>query len=256
MYNLNVEEFFAALRKKDNLLFGTNISQRQVDGLQALLDAGRFESRVHLAHVLAEVYWETGGGMYPVKETVYRNSKDKNPSDATVIARLDRAWKKGQLVWVKVPYWREGFFGRGQIQVTHKDNYKKASAIVDIDLVAHPERALELPVSAEIAVEGCKAGIFTGKKLSDFDKPDGYDHANARMIVNGDWKVVGPHIVRYAEKFESALKAGAWMLLPAGPSVIMPKAENKAAAAAADNSDNWFAAVVKIIAGFFRKREK
>jgi hypothetical protein len=53
---------------------------------------------------LSEVYHETGGQMLPVKETVYAHSKDRNPSDAAVIKRLDTAYVKGKLPWVSKPY--------------------------------------------------------------------------------------------------------------------------------------------------------
>ncbi|MDK3020766.1 hypothetical protein [Pseudodonghicola flavimaris] len=207
--------FYAALRKRDSGIFGTALSQRQVDGLEALLDACAGLSLHHAAHVLGESYHETGGGMFPVKETVYRSSKDLRPSDATVIGRLEAAWRKGKLPWVRAPYWREGWFGRGVIQLTHADNYRRASALVGIDLVSHPEAALEPAISARIAAEGCATGLFTGRKLTDFDLPGGgYDHAAARAIVNGDARLNGLKVSGYAEAFERALRAAGWGVAP------------------------------------------
>jgi len=222
---MNRTIFFQSLRARNSGVFGTFLSQRQVDGIEALLDAMLLWPVAYVANVLAQGYRETGGGMYPVKETVYRSSKDQNPSDATVKARLTRAWKKGQLPWVKRDYWSGGMFGRGQIQITWEDNYRKMSAVVGVDLVAEPGRALELPISAKIAAEGMKRGMFTGKKLSDYDGPDGFDHFNARDIVNGDKRKhdrgspesVGALIARYAAAFESALRAAGWREEPAQP---------------------------------------
>lgn len=201
--------YYRALRARDNDLFGSALSQRQVDGMEALLDAMHGYPLDHAAHVLAECYHETGGGMYPVKETVYRHSKNKNPSDAKVIARLDAAWKKGQLSWVREPYWREGWFGRGLIQLTHLSNYRNASALVGVDLVSQPDRALDVAISAEIAAEGCRVGLFTGAALSDYDG-ETYDHYNARDIVNGDKRKNGQAIATHAESFTEALVAGDW----------------------------------------------
>ncbi|AGH16000.1 hypothetical protein DVVG_00014 [Dunaliella viridis virus SI2] len=220
---MNKQAFFEALRKQDSGLFGTSLSQRQVEGTEALVDALSGFSLPHAAHVLAESYHETGGGMYPVKETVFPHSKNKNPSDATVIARLDRAFAKGQLTWVRTPYWRGGMFGRGQIQITHEDNYRKASALVGVDLVSNPGRALELPISAKIAAEGCRSGMFTGLKLADFDGPDGYDHHNARAIVNGDKHVMGATMVKYGRAFEKALREAGWGRMK--PSAPLPPRE-------------------------------
>lgn len=202
--------FFAALRARNSGVFGTSLSQQQVEGTESLLDALDGFTLPHAAHVLAEVYHETGGGMWPVKETVYRTSKDRDPSDAQVIARLNVAWAKGQLPWVRAPYWRDGWFGRGQIQLTHAENYRNASALVGVDLVSDPSRALEPVVSAKIAAEGCRSGMFTGKRLADFDGPGGYDHAAARSIVNGDTRAMGPTIAGHAAAFEAALDAAGW----------------------------------------------
>jgi len=209
---MNRKEFFAQLRRRDSGVFGTRLTQGQVDGTEALLDVMEGWSLPHVAHVLAEVYHETGRGMMPVKETVFPGHKDKNPSDAEVIRRLDRAWARGQLTWVKEPYWRDGWFGRGQIQITWEDNYVKASALTGVDLISHPEKALDLKISAKIAAYGCQAGMFRGRKLSDYDGLP-YRHADARNIVNGDARKVGPEIEQIALAFEKALKAGQWGLI-------------------------------------------
>ena len=201
--------FFSALRKRESGVFGTSLSQGQVDGCEALLAACAGYPLAHTAHVLAEVHHETGGGMLPVKETVFPYSKNRNPSDATVKARLDRAWGKGQLPWVSKPYWRNGWFGRGQIQLTHEANYRKMTPVVGVDLVRQPSKALDLPISAKIAAVGCSKGMFTGKRLSDFNGPP-YDHHRARAIVNGDTRTVGPKIAAAAAEFEDALRAAKW----------------------------------------------
>lgn len=220
---MNRAAFFTSLRRRDSGVFGTSLSEKQVKGVEALLDACEGYPLSEAAHVLAEVYRETGGGMWPVKETVYPHSKDKNPPDSVVIARLERAWQRGQLPWVRVPYWRDGWFGRGQIQLTHEDNYRKASALVDVDLVSNPSAALNLEVSAKIAAEGCRAGMFRGHRLADFDRPDGYDHYNARDIVNGDKKAVGDEIARYGAAFERALESAGWRSPPImPPDVLIP----------------------------------
>lgn len=216
--------FFAALRA-DRRVFGSSLSQRQVDGLEALLAALRGFPRAHAAHVLGECYHETGGGMYPVKETVFANHRDKNPSDATVIARLNKAYAKGQLPWVSKPYWRDGWFGRGFVQITHRVNYSNLSPVVGVDLIANPSKALEPKIAAEIAAEGCRLGLFTGKKLADYDRAGGFDHYNARAIVNGDKAANGPMVALYAEAFDAALDAADWNRRPP----VLPDVEPVAA---------------------------
>lgn len=177
--NVNRALFFDNLRMSMG-----SMDQRQVDGISAILDAAEKAglSKWHTSYVLANVYRETGGGMYPIKETVYRSHKDQNPSDATVKSRLTTAWRKGQLPWVKSDYWSDGWFGRGQIQITHKYNYDK------FGISDNPSAALDTEISAQIAVDGMSNGSFTGKRLGDYDFPDDMDNEpkyNPRRIVNG-----------------------------------------------------------------------
>ena len=202
---MNRSKFFAALRARNSGLFGTNLSTPQVQGIEALLDAGRALPLHHMANVLAQVHHETGGGMYPIKETVFPHHKNKNPTDAEVIRRLDRAFAGGKLPWVKSAYWRGGAFGRGQLQITHARNYAKFG-------ISNFADALKLDVSARIAVDGMSDGHFTGKKLSDFNFPQDLDNpprTDPRRIVNGvdgsDDKVQEHHMA-----FAAALEASGW----------------------------------------------
>ena len=193
--------FFDAVRTS---VFGGRMTQQQVDGTSALLAAGErygVTDPHHMANVSAQVFHETGGYMLPIKETVMPSHKDKNPSDATVIGRLDRAFAKGQLSWVKTPYWREGWFGRGPLQITHMRNYEKLGKRIGVDLFKNRDMALDKNIGASIAVVGMKEGLFTGKKLADFAFPGALNapaKSNPRRIVNGvdgtDAKIAGYHL--------------------------------------------------------------
>ena len=190
--------FYRSLRRRESGVFGTFLSQGQVDGMEALLNAGRGLPLHHLANVLAQVARETGRRMAPVRETFA-------DTDAQAIARLERAWARGHLTWVRTPYWRDGWFGRGQIQLTHESNYRKFG-------ITNPSDALKRDVSARVAVEGMRDGKFTGRKLSDYDFPAALDYPpsrNPRRIVNGqdgsDAQVAGYH-----RDFAAALIAGGY----------------------------------------------
>ena len=135
--------------------------------------------RNQCANVLAQVNWETGGTMMPVRETFAT-------SDQTAKTRLTKAWKAGKLPWVKRDYWSSGFFGRGFIQLTHESNYRKAGKAVGVDLVAKPSLALDPVISAKTTIMGMRDGWFTGKKLSDYITLSRSDFTAARAIVNGD----------------------------------------------------------------------
>ena len=205
---MNRAAFYASVRSRSSGVFGTSLSQQQVEGVEAILDEAekRGTSIFHLSAILAEAYHETGGQMQPVKETVYATSKDRNPSDATVIKRLDAAFAKGQLKWVKTPYWREGWFGRGLIQLTHEENYNKFGVT--------KQQALDLKTSVRIVFDGMEKGLFTGRKLEDYDVLSlthppikSFKYYASRSIVNGDMAENGKLIDQYGRAFEAALKA-------------------------------------------------
>ena len=223
---MNRVKFFNALRTSSSVLFGSSLTTPQVMGVDDLLDAGKDLPLHHMANVLANVHHETGGGMYPVKETVLPNHNDRLPSDAEVKRRLEAAWSSGRLrqVGVRTPYWRGGAFGRGQIQITHDKNYRKFG-------ITNYSDALKRDVSARIAVKGMRDGMFTGKKLSDYDFPSALNNpprTNPRRIVNGpdgnDDKVRAMHVA-----FVWALEAGGW-----------------------GETGNWLSRLINAIMGFFK----
>lgn len=226
------DAFYSELRKARTKLFGTRLSQANVDGVNAILDSclrNGVKDVNHVANILAQVYHETGGYMSPIKETVYASHKNKNPSDSTVKKRLENAFATGKMPGVKSPYWRAGYFGRGQIQITHKSNYDRLGKRIGVDLANNPSLALELPTSADIAVIGMSEGIFTGKKLSDFVFPSCLYETpshHPRRIVNGndgtDATIREHHI-----EFASALLDAGWndksYVAPAnGPEIELP----------------------------------
>lgn len=249
--------FFTELRRRDSGVFGTSLTQPQVAGAEAILDScqrNRVTDAHHIANILAQVYHETGGYMLPIKETVYASHKDKNPSDATVIARLESAWKKGQLSWVKTPYWRDGWFGRGPIQITHKANYEKMGKLLGVDLVRNPSLALDTKVGADIAVVGMSTGAFTGKKLSDYRFPSVLNAAwqdHPRRIVNGkdgtDAKISGYH-----RAFHAALIAAGYKPVSAPapvPAPSQPKAPEPAPTAPAESASGFLAWLINLFIG-------
>lgn len=189
---MNLPAFFAGVRP----LFGGELTQPQVDGINVILDAwaksGETNLR-YLAYLLATAKHETANTLQPVRET-------KATSDAQAKARLTRAWKAGKLPWVKADYWSAGWFGRGYVQLTHKANYAKAGKKLGIDLVADPSKAMIPEVAAQILVRGCLEGWFTGKKLSDYP----HDFVESRRVVNGTDRAV--MIAGYAHSFLSALE--------------------------------------------------
>lgn len=202
---MDATTFFAYARRAP---FGGRLSQGQIDGMNALFrcwDSHKIPApdNRHLAYILASVFHETGGRMVPVRETFAS-------TDAGAIAALDKAWKAGKLGQVSKPYWRKGangkaYFGRGDIQLTHEENYKTLGERIDIDLVGNPSLALDLDISAEIAIVGMLEGLFTGKKLTDYFNLKKDDPVGARAVVNGRDKA--KLIAGYYKSFLDALEA-------------------------------------------------
>lgn len=155
------------------------------------------------AYVIATAYWETARSMKPIKETVMPHHKDRNPSDATVIARLDRAFAAGLLGQVRNPYWRDGWFGRGFVQLTHKANYERAGRELGVALVANPDLAMRPDISAKILVRGMMQGWFTGLRLDQYVNSTMTDYVNARRVVNGLDRT--EEIAGYARQYERVL---------------------------------------------------
>lgn len=157
--------------------------------------------RNQLAYVLATTYHETGRTMKPVRETFGKN-------DAQVIARLDTAWSGGRMPWVRSRYWAPDFegkswYGRGYVQLTHRDNYERAGDKLNVNLVDDPDMALDPGIAAQILVKGMQEGWFTGKKLSDYITLQKSDYFDARRIVNGlDRAAI---ITNYAKAYDKEL---------------------------------------------------
>jgi predicted chitinase len=185
-------EFFKAVRP----MFGGSLSQQQVDGFKIIFEAWRkvgSGNERDLAYILATAYHETARTMQPVRET-------RAITDAKAKERLTKAWKSGKLPRVKSDYWSGGWFGRGFVQLTHRENYVKAGKKLGIDLVSDPSKAMIPEVSALILVRGMQEGWFTGMKLADAS-----DFREARRVVNGTDRA--SQIAMYADAFLSALDA-------------------------------------------------
>lgn len=194
--------FFDLVRTK---LFGGRLTSGQVEGLTAILDGWSARAAQGgsdpLAYVLATAFHETAATMQPVRETLAA-------SDRTAIARLEQAFAAGKLGSVRTPYWRpdengRSWLGRGLVQLTHRRNYEAMSELTGIDLVTDPGRAMEMPVSVAILIEGMRRGSFTGHKLGDYFGPGRSDWTGARKIINGNDRA--ELVARHARTFAEAL---------------------------------------------------
>lgn len=191
-------------------LFSGTMSQSQVDGQNAILDAAHavakdlswvVQDMRHLAYCLATTYHETSKAMQPIEE--YGKGA-------------------GMSYGKKDPETGQTYYGRGYVQLTWRDNYRKATQRLGLsktsdDLEWHAARALDPTIASNIMFEGMEEGWFrppnTLSKYFDHDTDDPY---GAREIINGDKKTVpswsngvsiGNLIKGYHQKFLTALQA-------------------------------------------------
>lgn len=129
--------------------------------------------------------------------TIYAETEIKNFSPATT--------EKIGSVNKKKTYIKEGFYGRGWIQLTYKDKYKLASRVIGKDLIKNPDLALSPENAYEILFRGMTDGwieVYRTSvngavtrevpiKLSDFVSEKEVDFDLARAVINANCKKLG-----------------------------------------------------------------
>lgn len=196
MNGLNLTTFYAYIRKAP---FGGRLTQSQIDGINAILKA--FEgagqtSNKFLAYILATAFHETGGRMVPVREGFAKTDAGARKAVAK------RKYAKPDPITGHV------YYGRGHVQLTWAENYKRMGEILDIPLYENPDLALDKFFSAAILIEGMirgksNRGDFTGKTLDDYFSGSNDDPVGARRIINGTDKAT--LIAGYYKAFFDAL---------------------------------------------------
>lgn len=174
---------FDHIREK---LFKGKLKQAHVDNINAILLAAnkhKIEDLQQLAYLLATTYHETNATMQPVREAYW----------------LSESWRKANLRYFP-------WYGRGHVQLTWEDNYKKADQKLGLGgaLIKNPDLAMRQDISAEVLILGSKEGWFTGKKLNDYINLQKTDYLNARRIINGTDEA--KRVAGYAAIFEDALE--------------------------------------------------
>lgn len=86
-------------------------------------------------------------------------------------------------------YIKRQYFGRGFVQLTHQENYRKFSDLLGMGSALHlsPEKVLDSDVSYRIMSLGMRDGKFRGgHKLADYISNDSANYVGARAIINAD----------------------------------------------------------------------
>lgn len=201
------DKFFGLVRAS---VFGGAMTQKQVDGVSAILDEGRARGTPpqYLAYFLATPCIETGKRFEPIEESLnYSVSGLTKQFSRTRISTADcqkygRSGSRpanqeaiGNIIYggdfgrAQLGNTEPGdgylFRGRGLCQLTGRRNYTRASELAGVDLTRFPERAKELRMSVVIMFDAMSNGWFTGKKLSDYLNKMPPDFVNARRTING-----------------------------------------------------------------------
>lgn len=186
MKNLIDHEEFIKVYK---IIFG-KLTEEKFKGLTFLLNklslSTRIDSIPKKAYVLATIKWETADTFQPVTEygsEKYLRSKKYYP-----------------------------FIGRGYVQLTWKENYKKFGDFLKLDLINNPKLANDPEVAWKILEEGMTDdfGIqdpdFTKYTLEDYFNNHSKNYFGARMIINPHDHGSFAPIASFAENFETCLK--------------------------------------------------
>ena len=193
----NEQAFFDNLRKSG--IFGKGLSADQVKGLQTVCSVAKSAGwpLSFTAYALATACHETAYTMQPVREGL----------------RASETWRRNHL---KKYY---PYYGRGYVQLTWENNYKKADGALNLNgqLTKNLDLALDPDIAAKIMVRGMQEGWFAGDKkgphtLARHLPANGAatvaQMAAARRIINGTDKK--DKIAAEAIKFQAALEAGGW----------------------------------------------
>jgi hypothetical protein len=198
--------FFDTIKKKP---FPGKLTQQQVDGMSFKLDV--FERDFYwddlrwLANCFAQGYHETSATMWPIEEY--------GKGGSAAYAKKD-------------PETGQTYYGRGDIQLTWRDNYKRADKELGLtgerSCEWHAENALDPEISAAVMFQGMSKGWFrtnsagAAQTLQLYFNDTRDDPFGAREIVNGDknkvpsWSngvSIGNLIKGYHQNFLAALQA-------------------------------------------------
>ncbi len=218
---INTKLFYAKYEE----VFGKMKNPKTKDTLDAILQVFRaheldIKTRAmeKFSYMLATVRHEVGEDMLPIVENM----------NYTSISRIRAVWpSRFPTNESAIPYIRnpealgnkvyggrmgngllEGYKYRGRgigAQLTGFDNYKVFSELLNVDLVALPDVAMDITVGALVLYFGCMNGLFTGKKLERYITDGNVDYVNARSCVNSDIRLNGALIANLAQRFQKCM---------------------------------------------------
>lgn len=236
---INRDMFFTDIRP----MFGGKMTQVQVDVVNSIL--GEKLPDTHLAYILATGFGEAK--LEPKREKMTYSAKRirevwpnrpeavKFAGNAIGLANCVYGGRLGNRVGTNDGW---NYRGGGIDQLTGRDNYRKIGIENDPDAILKPS------VAVASIIHGMTTGRYTGKKLSDYDNPGGFDFIGARAIVNGDVKLNGKKYAGYGMAFLIALQASKAAYVPPVDHVADVKT----------HGDGWLTVFIKAILQWIGKK--
>ena len=200
-------------------LFGKKLTADRKAGFDAIFDywdeVGAGGSLAWPAYAMATAWHETGGTMQPVREG-FKKTDIEACDHVTAYCK-----KQGIANYAARHANGHSYYGRGYVQLTHGDNYKKTGERLGLTTALYdkPDDVMQAGVSARILMLGMMDGLFRPAKgrLADYFDGSKQDWFEARELINGDkakkptWaggKRIGDLIADYGKGFFGALRYG------------------------------------------------
>lgn len=198
-------------------LFGKGLNDKRREGFAAIFDVwdqvDEFDILEWLAYALATAWHETGGQMQPVREGFAA-------SDAAAYEAVSKyCAKQGIDNYAKRHGNGNSYYGRGYVQLTHANNYKRMGERLELGarLYDDPDGVMQPAVGGRILLVGMIDGLFRPAKGRLFDYFNGTAQRwhDARELINGDkdkkpaWangQSIGGLVAQYGKGFKGALR--------------------------------------------------
>lgn len=264
------ENFYKSLRRRDNGLFGTSLSQSQVYGVEAILDECIAQGcdLGQTAYILATAYGETGGKMQPVRENMNYSAKRitqvfsakrrqgippaQLANNPKLLANTVYGGEWGEKNLGNRPGTNDGWDFRGFWigQITGRRNAQKWADRLGVDIINNPETIDRLDLAVRGLVKPMMEGWATGRSLPGYVKGGKRDYVGARAVWNGSF--AAREIAGHAEAFEAALYAAGWSDAPDGYPPVRPDVEPTQTAPA---KPHWLSSLINALLGMFKKSQ-
>ena len=199
---MNRAEFYSAIRP----MVGGGLTAVQVQVIDAILDATADLPREHVAYILATAFGEAK--FTPQRENMnYSAARIRQvwPTRPKAVKFAGKPRELANSVYGDRLGNRAGtddgwnYRGGGVDQLTGRDHYEL------VGIADRPDDILKPAAAVKSLVHGMTTGRYRGKKLADYDGPNGFDFTAARAIVNNDVKLHGSLYAGYAADFLKAL---------------------------------------------------